>query len=330
MVGMWESGARSVPDVRHPELTELFGFPPTFYERPPAAELAQSAVSFRALSKKTAAQRDATLAMGELAVELSRWLDDGRLLRDAVAVEDLSEYPPSVAAQVVRREWLLGSKPVPNMIAAMERRGVRVFALPTSFATIDACSFWYDDIPYVLVDMSRSAERVRFDLAHEFGHLTLHRSGAPVGMEAERQANEFAGSLLIPDHSVQHPMRYSLSLADLVRLKKVWRVSAAAYAYHLNRRQLLNDWAYKSVVIEMRRKKYHLEEPEETHQDQSPVISALLDAMRTKGITSRSLADRIGMRSEDVRGFMQGIAETAYETLDETTPEERRAAFKVI
>ena len=35
-------------------------------------------------------------------------------------------------------------------------------------------SFMFDGVPYVAVDTSKTAERVRFDIAHEIGHLMMH------------------------------------------------------------------------------------------------------------------------------------------------------------
>ena len=48
----------------------------------------------------------------------------------------------------------------------------------------------------------KSAERSRFDAAHELAHLILHKHGAPNGQEAEKQADTFAGSFLMPRASV--------------------------------------------------------------------------------------------------------------------------------
>ena len=42
---------------------------------------------------------------------------------------------------------------------------------------MDAFSFMFDGVPYVAVDTSKTAERVRFDIAHEIGHLMMHEMG---------------------------------------------------------------------------------------------------------------------------------------------------------
>lgn len=76
--------------------------------------------------------------------------------------------------------WLLplilgyGENPLPEMTSLAEAHGIRLFSLPTVGRDVDAFSFMFDGVPYVAVDTSKTAERVRFDIAHENGHLMMH------------------------------------------------------------------------------------------------------------------------------------------------------------
>ena len=76
--------------------------------------------------------------------------------------------------------WLLplilgyGENPLPEMTSLAEAHGIRLFSLPTVGRDVDAFSFMFDGVPYVAVDTSKTAERVRFDIAHEIGHLMMH------------------------------------------------------------------------------------------------------------------------------------------------------------
>ena len=42
-------------------------------------------------------------------------------------------------------------------------------SLPTVGREVDAFSFMFDGVPYIAVDTSKTAERVRFDIAHGMG-----------------------------------------------------------------------------------------------------------------------------------------------------------------
>ncbi|MEU8739183.1 ImmA/IrrE family metallo-endopeptidase [Streptomyces halstedii] len=52
---------------------------------------------------------------------------------------------------------------------------------------VDAFAVWREGVPFVFLNTQKSAERGRFDAAHEFGHLVMHGSEhACSGPEAER------------------------------------------------------------------------------------------------------------------------------------------------
>ncbi|MFD5336500.1 MULTISPECIES: ImmA/IrrE family metallo-endopeptidase [Streptomyces] len=60
---------------------------------------------------------------------------------------------------------------------------------------VDAFSFWDGEIPFVLLSTEKTAERGRFDAAHELGHLVLHgEEQMPHGPQAEAEAHRFAAA----------------------------------------------------------------------------------------------------------------------------------------
>lgn len=62
-----------------------------------------------------------------------------------------------------------GENPLPEMTSLAEAHGIRLFSLPTVGREVDAFSFMFDGVPYIAVDTSKTAERVRFDIAHGMG-----------------------------------------------------------------------------------------------------------------------------------------------------------------
>lgn len=328
-IGGWEAGTTVVPSERLEVLCSILGFAPSFFELDDPVGVGLSAVSFRSLSRKSADQRDAALAMCDLAVDLAAWFEP-HVVRDKVSLPDLSGESPDFAAEILRREWGLGHSPVSNMVHMLEAKGVRIFALPENCREIDACSFWNDDLPFILVDTTRSAERIRFNLAHELGHLTMHRHGAPVGQEAEKEANSFASCVLMDLVSLQRHIPRTFNLEGMITLKRRWGVSVAALAYRLNKVGYLTEWLYKSIVIEMRRRNYHLNEPNPMPLEQSFVLDAILKALLVKGISLRRVAAETRLPHEEVVGLMQGLASVAMSDHDIASPAERRANFKVV
>lgn len=182
----------------------------------------------------------------------------------------------------------------------------------------------------MLVDTTRSSERIRFNLAHELGHLVLHQHGAPVGQVAEKEANAFASAFLITVSSIHRNLPRHMSIESVVRLKKRWGVSAMALAYRLNKIGRLRDWHYKTMIIEMRRRKYHEVEPEPVAHEQSYVLDVVLKTLLSKGISLRAVSEETGLPFSEVVGLMQGLATIAISNHDIASPSERRAALKIV
>jgi Zn-dependent peptidase ImmA (M78 family) len=113
-----------------------------------------------------------------------------------------SETNPESAAEYVRDRWALGQQPIKNMIHLLESKGVRVFSIAVEAREVDAFSTWKGGVPFIFLNSYKSAERSRFDAAHELGHLILHRHGEPQGRQAEIDANRFAAAFLMPKAGV--------------------------------------------------------------------------------------------------------------------------------
>ena len=177
-------------------LSRVLDFPIEFFHGDDPERIDSVAVSFRSMSKMTAAQRNMALAQGSIAVHISRWLD-ARFEMPEPTIPDLSqEREPEAAAQTLRDVWGLGQLAIRNMIHLLEAKGVRVFSLGINAKEVDAFSMWKGGTPFVFLNSFKSSERNRFDSAHELAHLALHRHASPNGHEAERDAKSAASGKL--------------------------------------------------------------------------------------------------------------------------------------
>lgn len=106
---------------------------------------------------------------------------------------------PRLAAALLREEWNLGSGPLPNLVHLCESRGIAFLGLPQLAESVDAYSFWLDRNPFIFLARQKTPERSRFDVAHELGHLVLHRHNDDESSAfQEREADTFASEFLIP------------------------------------------------------------------------------------------------------------------------------------
>lgn len=111
----------------------------------------------------------------------------------------------------------------------------------------------------IVVNRAHAAVRQRFTIAHELGHLLLHRYTTPHAdgrhirfrdeesskgsVREEVEANQFAAELLMPEELVRANLRASVDLADdtkdneavrrLTRLAKRFEVSVQALSFRV-------------------------------------------------------------------------------------------------
>jgi hypothetical protein len=95
---------------------------------------------------------------------------------------DVEEYDggPEEIAALVRKAWGLQPGPIPHMVNAIEDVGGVVFRWPFGNRKLDAISQCVPGLPPLFfVNAQASNDRVRFSLAHELGHVVMHRVPTP-------------------------------------------------------------------------------------------------------------------------------------------------------
>lgn len=136
------------------------------------------------------------------------------------------------AAAECRKLWGLGYGPISNVLALAESKGIITARLRMDGERIEAFSFWNGARPFIfLASEKESAVRARFDVAHEIGHLVLHRGVGQEDIEdpkilkrIETEANRFAGALLLPRQSFPNEV-FTTRLDAFVALKERWKVA---------------------------------------------------------------------------------------------------------
>lgn len=175
-------------------LARVLEFPKSFFFADDCERLTEG-VSFRSLTAMTARERDAALAAGSIAFGFCDWIGH-RFNRPECQIPLLDpETHPDQAARIVRQEWTLGEAPISHMVKMLEAKGVRIFSLAETTHSIDAFSCWRGDTPYVFLNHKKSAERTRFDAAHELGGVDKFE---PVSGAGEmNHAEEAIGQLVV-------------------------------------------------------------------------------------------------------------------------------------
>jgi Zn-dependent peptidase ImmA (M78 family) len=169
---------------------------------------------------------------------------------------------------------------------------------------------------------------VRFDAAHELGHLVMHKRGGPVGQDAETQANAFASAFLMPASSVFATVRHAITLRSLVQLKKRWGVSVAALAYRLWKLRALTDWQYRSMCIEMA--PFRRDEPEPMEHEASQVLAKMFEMLHAEGVTKAHIAKGLCLARADLEALTFGLDVAEGGAEDPPAPRRSRASLSVV
>lgn len=208
-------------------LTLQTGFTSVFFSREPA-EVPLGSLLFRGRTRISAAERRAAHRIGEVAFEVAMSLR-AQLIRPEIRLPrlvDLAIPDPARAAALTRSSLGLDPEaPVADLIRTLERAGVLLLSMPVAGGRHDASSFWGGnalDVPVIVIFRGIPADRLRFSVAHELGHLVLHR--APTA-NVEREAHAFASHFLIPDDAATREFPQPLTLTDCVGLKLRWGVA---------------------------------------------------------------------------------------------------------
>jgi Zn-dependent peptidase ImmA (M78 family) len=259
----------------------------------------------------SAAEREAALAAGQVAFVLADWVM-AQFDLPQTNVPDLHLFEPAPAARMLRQAWGLGEKPVSNMVQLLESKGVRVFALAENTAHVNAFSLWRKSVPYVFLNTFKTAESSRFDAAHELAHLVLHQDGGVKGREAEDQANHFAAAFLMPEGDVLSSLPQPHNLEQLIRWKKRWCVSVAALNYRLHELGLLTDWKYRGFCIEIVKRGYNRNEPEEIERETSVVWDKVLKALWAEKTAPLDIANHLSLPTSEVADLLFGLMGTSH------------------
>lgn len=313
LIDKLERGVAGASPETLSRLARALAVPVEFLTAGPLAELPAARVSFRALSKMTAQQRDSALTAGRFAIEFTYWLDTQFTLPNP-DVPDLSALEPEFAAANLRAAWKIPiDAPIPNLLHLLELHGVRVFSLAERNESVDAFSFLERTKPFVFLNTMKSAERSRFDAAHEVGHLVLHREldETPESKERESEAQNFASAFLMPKEGVLARIPRAFHLEELVRAKRVWGVSLVAYIYRLHQLRILTDWQYKNLTIEASRRGFRKKEPNPIVRETSQVFRKVFTELRRKGLSRNEIALRVAIPPKDLNDLVFGLVLTA-------------------
>ena len=191
-----------------------------------------------------------------------------------------------------RREWGLGDGPIPNMVRLLENQGTIMALLRLDANNLDSFSVWYSNLPIIVIGSDKcSGVRLRFDSAHELGHLVLHRSIDKIGRyfkEIENQASRFASAFLLPAKAFAKDFSYP-TLNSFLSIKRKWKVSIKAMIKRCHDLNIISDDYAQKLYINYNQRRWARNEPfDDELKIEEPMFSRrCVDLMIKEKIQSR-------------------------------------------
>lgn len=302
----FDNGKSDFPAECLHRLSEMSGYPTTFFDKGSPEYPNPEGVSFRSLRSLTAGARDAAMAAGAIAFEFDDWISERYELPDHSLCQ-IESRSPAESAAFLRATWGIGERPIGNMINLLESHGVRVFSLAEETRHLDAYSLWRNDKPYIFLNTLKTAERMRYDAAHELGHLVMHRHSGSVHLSAEHEANTFASAYLMPPDDLKAECPTVRSLQDLILKKRRWGVSVSSLNYALHKIGKISDWHYTSYY-KMLAKVGRENEPNPMQRETSQIWTKVLTDLWRSGMPLARVADQLHVPSAELSDLLFGIA----------------------
>ena len=228
---------------------------------------------------------------------------------------DISDDEIEKAAVALRRHWSLGDGVIVDLIKLLEGNGCIVVAKLIECSTMDGFSQWTrSGRPYIAIDCrSVGAAHRRMDVAHELGHLILHRAVDRRFVESnphthkliEAQAFRFAGAFLLPEPTFRRTVP-NVTLDSLLLLKRQWRLSVAAMLHRAQDLAMLNAESAKKLWINRNRRGWRVDEPfdEQIEIEEPRLLQNAFFVLRdSSGDQISAISDELGLYAKDLARY---------------------------
>jgi Zn-dependent peptidase ImmA (M78 family)/transcriptional regulator with XRE-family HTH domain len=250
--------------------------------------------------------------MDQVIAELNLRLMHLRRLLQAVEIEATHKLPllaidefggdAERIAGMVRAQWQMPVGSVQNLTRILESAGIVVVHSSLGGSSIDGVTFRAPGLPPLIVlNAEQPADRMRFTLAHELGHLVMHHNQPTQNMENE--ANEFASAFLMPTRDIRPYFSRRIDLRLLAELKPVWRVSMSSLLMRAKSLGLLAYNQERYLWQQFSIAKIRLREPPELDfpRETETVLPDLMDAhIRQLGYSIADLASLLHVDASEL------------------------------
>lgn len=290
-------------------LSKALNISPDYFFRTTKVEF--SDIEYRKLSRMS--QKDVAIINETTKEYLSRYLELEEIiglphsfdnpLKDFGKVTTYEQV--NEAAELLRKEWSLGTGPIFNIVELLEDKNIKVVKLDVNEDFDGLQTFVNGDIPVVAYNVRKAnkPDRIRFTLLHELAHLLL-KFGDITERKKETLCHQFSGAILLPEETIKVELgahRNKLSTLELGNIKKQYGISMQAIVMRAKVCGIINDHYTKQFFFFMKQMNWRVDEPveyqgaEESNRFDQLLFRALIEDQismsKAASLSNQSLAE---------------------------------------
>jgi Zn-dependent peptidase ImmA (M78 family) len=267
LIAQVEGGFRLPSDEMLEAVAFATKFPLAYFNEAPHPEFPISEVIFRA--PKSIRRREVLDAVryAEHVFSVYAVLAE-KLKQIPVSIPETNAYPAEAARSIKKSLGIDVASPMNSLIRPLERAGVTFIVLPRTESG-DAFSVWMSRpdgrcSPIVAYSIEgNSVDRTRLSIAHEIGHLAMHRSFLRKAHdEIEAEAFAFGAEWLMPEAAMRQEIQEPVTITSLAKLKPRWGVSIASLITRASDLNLISKRQYHYLFHQLSALGMKTREPE--------------------------------------------------------------------
>jgi len=220
-----------------------------------------------------------------------------------IDLEELDSSPSQIAKDL-RVGWNIPPGPIKNLTSLVEKHGVIVIDFDFESRRISGLSLYnrFSGIPPIIfVNIAHPADRKRWTIAHELGHIILHHHLIIPPKKLEDEADEFASEFLLPEREVKAKLSQP-DLKSLITMKLYWKVSIAALIMRARQLRKITDRQKRRLFTQYNKLGYKLKEPGDIKLETPLLIKGVIQAhIEQLGYSNDELAEMMSIFFDDFK-----------------------------
>lgn len=289
-----ESGKNIPTDYLLKLIAEHTDFMSSFFEKEPASNIPLGTLVFRARNSLTASELSQAYQHANVLFEHVQKMSE-HFKVPSVRIPSSSESPAKAAALTRVAFSLSPDTPIRKLIFTLEKNGVVVLALPIILRKIDAFSTWVEaspERPVIAISSGKPSDRIRFSIAHELGHLVMHRVARDRIAQIEKDADKFAAEFLLPEKSMRQEILAPVTLTSIARLKLRWGASMQALIHRARDLDIITERQYRYLFEQLSTRGWRTKEPPNLDgpEEKPRLVAKMIDQLYRDSNVIESLA----------------------------------------